>query len=87
MNRREFLRAAIAAAAAPLIVPGRVLGLNGAVAPSNRIVLGGIGNRARHILPNFLSFSEVQWTAVADARAERLASAKVLIDTHYSTKD
>jgi hypothetical protein len=29
--------------AAPLVIPGSVLGLNGAVAPSSRIVLGGLG--------------------------------------------
>ncbi len=89
VTRRQFLQRAAALATAPLILPGRVLGLDGAVAPSNRIVLGGIGigNRARYILPNFLSFAEIQWVAVSDCRAERLASAKVLIDEHYGTKD
>jgi predicted dehydrogenase len=72
-----------------MIVPGAVLGLNGAVAPSNRIVFGGIGigNRARAILPNFLGFKELQFVAVSDCRADRLASAKVMIDTHYGNKD
>lgn len=89
LNRRHFLQRAAVAAAAPMIVPGGVLGLNGAVAPSNRIVFGaiGVGNRARHILPNFLAMPDVQWVAVADARAERLASAKDMIDAHYGTKD
>ncbi len=88
LTRRQFLRGVLTAAAAPMIVPGRVLGLDGGVAPSNRITFGalGIGNRARHILPNFLSFAEIQWIAVTDARAERLAAAKELIDTHYGTK-
>ena len=60
LNRRQFL-GRTAAAALPFIVPGAVLGLNGAVAPSNRITFGGIGigNRARAILPNFLSFKEI----------------------------
>ena len=50
----------------PLVVPGCVLGLNGAVAPSNRIAFGaiGVGNRARDTLPNFLSFREIQFLAV-----------------------
>ena len=88
LNRRQFLQSA-ALIAAPLIVPGRVLGLNGAVAPSNRIVFGGIGigNRARAILPNFLACADIQWVAVADARAERLASAKEMVDAHYGAKD
>jgi predicted dehydrogenase len=66
-----------------------VLGLNGAVAPSNRIVFGGIGigNRARATLPNFLSFKEIQYVAVSDAREDRLKSAKELVDAHYANKD
>lgn len=89
LNRRRFLRRGLALAAAPMIVPGRVLGLDGGTAPSNRIVFGGIGlgNRARHIVPNFLWFTDVQWVAVSDARADRLASAKEMIDAHYGTRD
>ncbi len=89
LSRRSFLRRGVALAAAPMIVPGRVLGLDGGVAPSNRIVFGGIGigNRARAILPNFLWFQDVHWKAVSDARADRLASAKGMIDAHYGTKD
>jgi predicted dehydrogenase len=88
LNRRQFLQTLGTAVATPLVLPARVLGLDGSVAPSNRITFGaiGIGNRARHILPNFLSFAEIQWIAVTDARAERLASAKELIDTHYGNK-
>ena len=45
-SRRQFLkRAAVAGAAVavPCIIPGSALGLNGAVPPSGRIVLGGMG--------------------------------------------
>ena len=89
LSRRQFLQRAAAIATAPLILPGRVLGLDGTVAPSNRFVFGGIGigNRARAIIPNFLSFPEIQWVAVSDARAERLASAKEIIDTNYGNKN
>jgi len=88
-TRRQFLRHTATAIAVPMIVPGSVLGLNGAVAPSNRIVFGGfgIGNRARAILPNFLSFKEIQFAAVSDARDDRLKSAKELVDAHYANKD
>ena len=70
LNRRQFLRRTAGAVALPLIVPGSVLGLRGAVAPSNRIVFGaiGIGNRARDTLPTFLSFPEIQYVAVSDCR-------------------
>jgi predicted dehydrogenase len=89
LTRRAFLRRAATAAALPMIVPGSVLGLNGAVAPSNRIVFGaiGVGGRASSIIPNFMSFKEIQFHAVCDCRADRLKSAKELVDNHYGNKD
>ncbi len=89
LTRRQFLRRTATAAALPLIVPGAVLGLNGAVAPSDRIVFGslGVGNRARATLPNFLSFREIQFLAASDCRADRLKSAKELVDRHYDNQD
>jgi predicted dehydrogenase len=88
-SRRQFLKRATAAAALPLIVPGSVLGLNGAVAPSNRIVFGaiGVGNRARDTLPTFLSFPEIKYLAVSDCRADRLKGAKEVVDRHYGNQD
>ena len=41
-SRRRFLATA-AASAAPLILPGRVLGLDGATAPNSKVRLAGIG--------------------------------------------
>src|SRR5262245_57079619 len=89
VDRRYFLRRAAMGVVAPLIVPGTVLGLNGAVAPGNRINFGviGIGPRARGILPNFLSFRELHFRAVSDCREDRLREAKKLIDTHYANED
>ena len=89
LSRRQFLKRGATALALPLILPGSVLGLNGAVAPGNRIVFGGIGmgNRARHILPNFLSFKEIHFAAVSDARADRLKSSKEMVDAHYRNQE
>jgi predicted dehydrogenase len=88
-SRRQFLKRATTAAALPLIVPGSVLGLNGAVAPSNRIVFGaiGVGNRALDTLPTFLSFPEIQYLAVSDCRADRLKTAKAKVDARYGNQD
>ena len=89
LNRRQFLRRTATALAAPLLVPASVLGRGGTVAPNSRIVFAaiGVGNRAKAILPNFLGFSELQFTAVADCRAERLRQAKELVDAHYGNSD
>ena len=46
MNRRQFLKTTATAGAvlmAPTILPSSVLGRGGAVPPSERIILGGIG--------------------------------------------
>jgi hypothetical protein len=59
--------------AAPQFIPGSVLGKDGAVPPSDRIVLGaiGIGPRGREDLLAFLGQPDVQFVAVCDVRAER----------------
>ena len=86
-SRRRFLGGMLAAAAAPMVVPARVLGLEGAISPSNQITFGciGVGNRSRAILPMFLSFKELRFTAVSDCRADRMQSAKGAIDGHYGS--
>jgi predicted dehydrogenase len=89
INRRQFLQRAAALATLPAIVPGSVLGLNGAEPPNNRIRFGGfgVGNRARAIIPNFLAQLDIQFVAVSDCRADRLKSAKELVDGHYKNQD
>jgi hypothetical protein len=64
ISRRTFLRRASllagAAAVGPSIVPSSVLGLDGGIAPSNRIGLGfiGQGGRGQGIAPGFLGAGE-----------------------------
>ena len=89
ITRRQFLQHAATALAAPMIVPASALGLNGAVAPSNRIVFAniGIGNRARYVMPSFLAQTDLVFTAVSDCREDRLKSAKEMIDQHYGNAD
>ena len=66
MNRRQFLNLA------PAIIPGSALGLNGAVAPSNRIPIAiiGTGNQGFNDLKMFLRDERVQITAVCDVNRE-----------------
>ncbi|MEI7862354.1 MAG: twin-arginine translocation signal domain-containing protein, partial [Planctomycetota bacterium] len=49
-SRRQFLQASVAASAAiavPTIIPSSALGLDGTVAPSERIVMGILGSGGR----------------------------------------
>jgi hypothetical protein len=93
LNRRGFLKTALQAgamfAAAPMVVRGAVLGLDGGVSPSERIVLGGIGigNRGRYVLSCFLPQPDVQFVAVCDVQARRRESVKKMVDDHYGTRD
>lgn len=67
-RRRDFLKSAVAmaaAAGAPALVPSTVFGAN---APSNRITLGfiGCGNQSTIDLPAFLDHADCQVLAVCD---------------------
>lgn len=81
LSRRSFLGKSLLTAggiAMPLIVPGRVLGLNGGTAPSKRITMGGlgIGRRGSSDLAVLLDEPDVQFVAIADIRAERRLAVK-----------
>jgi hypothetical protein len=91
-TRRRFLKSAIKAGGlllAPQIVPGSVLGLNGAVPPSERIVLGGIGlgNRGTYDLSCFLGEPDVQFVAICDIKATRREAIKKRADEKYGNQD
>lgn len=92
LTRRRFLKASagvIGAAMAPTIVPGSALGLNGIVAPSERITLGGIGirNRGGYVLSFMLAQPDVQFVAIADVRADRRKAVKGMADNKYGNSD
>src|SRR5690242_1049214 len=74
-TRRHFLQSMLAAAAAPMIVPARVLG--GEDAPSKKVQLGhiGVGGQGTRDLHNFLGVAGAVSVAVADPYEERRASA------------
>ncbi len=92
LNRRRFLaRAAVAAGAValPCIIPASALGRGGSVAPSERIVMGGIGigGRGSHDLGWMLTEPDVQWVAVCDAVKGRREAAKKTVDNKYGNQD
>ena len=75
LSRRRFLATAAKAGAvlaAPMFVPGAVLGKNGGVAASERIALAGIGIRSRggYVLGCMMDEPVVQFVAIADVRKD-----------------
>ena len=90
--RRDFMKRTVAAGtglSAPMILPSHVLGLGGAVAPSEQIVLGGIGlgNRGSYGLSTILPQKDIRFTAVCDVQRSRAERIKQMADTHYGNKD
>lgn len=87
--RRRFLAGAAAAVAAPVVVPGSALGLEDRPAPSNRIVMGGIGmgGRGSGVFHGFANFPEVQVVAVCDVIASHRNKAKETFDAMYKNTD
>jgi predicted dehydrogenase len=80
----------------PAIVPGSVLGLNGRVAPSNRVTVGiiGTGNQGFNDIRSFLRDERVQIVAVCDVNRESAGywegkvggrePARRLVEEHYA---
>jgi myo-inositol 2-dehydrogenase/D-chiro-inositol 1-dehydrogenase len=87
MHRRKFLQSAgliAAGAAAPTILPARVLG---AQAPSKRITLGfiGTGRQCQGLnIPEFMAVPGVQVVAVCDVDSWRVGRAKALVESTYA---
>jgi len=73
----------------PAIIPGSALGLNGAVAPSNRIVVGGVGlgPRGREVLKSFLSQPDAQFVMIADVQETRREVIRVMVNRQYNNQD
>ena len=75
-NRRAFLESISllgTALAVPALIPGKALGLDGNVAPSEKINFGTIGVRSRgwHDLSVFLRRKEIQYLANCDIRRDQ----------------
>lgn len=87
-TRRKFIKQAATiasgAVAAPMIVPSSVLGMGGAVAPSERITLGGIGmgGRGKGDLRAFLGQKGVEVLAVCDVQKSKREQAAAIVNKH-----
>jgi hypothetical protein len=88
LSRRAFL-GHTAALALPALVPASVFGRDGAVPPSERIVLGGIGigTRGSYVLRWMLPERDVQFVATCDPQKQRREAVKKMVDTRYGNND
>jgi len=93
ITRRLFIQqsaaAAVAAAAFPTLIPASARGADGAVAPSKRINLGGIGvgPQGRWNLNGFLAQSDVRVVALCDVLKLNLDQALKQVNGHYKNED
>jgi predicted dehydrogenase len=92
LTRRDFLGRTLAAGSAvalPWFIPARALGRAGAVAPSERIVLGGIGlgPRGQYDLSVMIPEKDVQFVAICDVQRSRRERVKQMADDHYGNRD
>jgi predicted dehydrogenase len=73
----------------PYFIPASALGRGGAVAPSERIVLGGIGigRRGSHDLRWVIGEADVQFVATCDVWKERREAVKKTVDEKYGNTD
>jgi predicted dehydrogenase len=92
-NRRRFLQSlsapAVAAAGFPMVVKGSVLGLNGAIPPSERVTLAtiGVGWMGGDHVKLFLKVPAARYVAVCDVDDAHAADAKARIDAAYGNTD
>jgi len=93
ITRRSFLKKttglAAGAIAFPYVVPSFALSKAGAIAPSNRIVMGaiGVGSMGTGDMRGFLNKQEVQMVAVCDVDKNHRDSAKKSVDDKYGNSD
>jgi len=89
LTRRAFLKGTAALAAAPYVIPATALGRDGRVAPSERIIMGGlgIGTRGSHDLRWMLPEADVQFVADCDPQKQRREAVKQIVDTRYGNTD
>ena len=92
VTRRELLKSAAQAGAVmalPAIIPASVLGRNGSVPPSEKIVAGGIGiqHRGMDDLHALIGQPDVRFVAICDLQKKQRLAVKNFVDSRYGSKD
>lgn len=82
------LATAAGALAAPIVLPGSVLGKNGSTAPSHRITVGfiGVGMMGRGHFQIFTNYPDVQVVALSDVDPWRRNAATEALEKTYGAK-
>ena len=85
VNRRDFLRAATAAAVAPMIVPRHVIARSQTTPPSDRITIGhiGVGRMGGGRVRGFLKVPDARILAISDVRLETLERSQGAVNQQY----
>jgi predicted dehydrogenase len=83
-SRRSFLKSALAAGVAPLILPSRIWSAE--AKPNDRLTLGfiGCGIQSRGLLGGFLGKKETQTVAVCDVDTTRRENHRKTVEEHYA---
>ena len=89
LGRRTFLKAAAASVALPYLIPASAMGKDGNTAPSDRIVMAGvgIGNMGGGDQRAFLGRGDVQYVAMCDVKKNVRDSSMNRINEKYGNKD
>jgi len=88
-GRRAFLKASAASVAFPYLIPASAMGNEGRPAPSNRIVMAGIGlgNQGSGDMSVFLGRDDVQYVAVCDVKKNVREERQNQVNGKYNNKD
>ncbi|HJS06206.1 MAG TPA: Gfo/Idh/MocA family oxidoreductase, partial [Pirellulales bacterium] len=88
-SRRDFLKTAGAAVAAPYVITSAALGNQERAPASERIVMGGIGigNMGSGDLGAFSGRGDVQYVALCDVRKSVREKSKGRVDGRYKNSD
>ncbi|HOK47920.1 MAG TPA: Gfo/Idh/MocA family oxidoreductase, partial [Bryobacteraceae bacterium] len=90
-GRRDFLKGIAGGIITgfPLVVPASALGRGGAVAPSDRIVMGaiGVGRQGLGDMRGFLNNPDVRVRAVCDVQQANRERAETLVNNRYGSKE
>ncbi len=87
-SRRQFLGAASASMAVPLVVPASALGREDQLPPSERVTIGllGVGNRGSSSLRAMQPLPDHQVVAIADCRKPRALLAQQQTENFYAQR-